>query len=684
MFRNNFVLPSLLMVAWAVSTTSVAADAMTPDAAWKALPKYEYGHDMAALLTIDREVILAMKTPESRAACAAKLAALLTSTETTAAARQYACLQLRQVGGPAQVPPLASLLLKTETSQAALFALASIPGDESLAAVRNAMGQLQGVQLIGAINAVANRKDSQSVVKLQELADSKDAPVAAASLWALGNIADEPARAFLIQRAEKAGVPTPQSLATPLMRCADAAAAAGNTKQAQAIYAKLSGKKQAVPVRLTALDGQLRLLGDRAKPTIVAWFSGNDPQQRMIAAGQLGTLADKELDVLLSRWTTLPESSQFVLFNVLGQRKATQILPMAIAAAKSDKPEVRLTGIRLLGIFGDATAIPLLIERLADGGPVTVAAQQAITRLPQKEACDALLAAVKQRGKACIPAAASLASLKCYEAIDPLIAMVDEQKPGTSLAAVEAIREIADPDDADISRLVALYGRLPQGTLHDQVERAIVLVCLKLPANADRAEPVLKAVDKLPAAEGVKYLPLLGRLGGEKVAKKIDAGMQSSDSVVKQAALLALCNWPNADMAERLWNLSAQSDDKASAQAALRAYVRVVSLKGKRPDAETLVLLQKAMQRAVTAEDKQWILTRASAVRTLATVDWLATYLDDASLNQAACKSIVELAHHRFLRHPNMAKFSPILEKVSQTSKDPIIVERAKKYRLGL
>ena len=45
---------------------------------------------------------------------------------------------------------------------------------------------------------------------------------------------------------------------------------------------------------------------------------------------------------------------------------------------------------------------------------------------------------------------------------------------------------------------------------------------------------------------------------------------------------------------------------------------------------------------------------------------------------------IVELAHHRFLRHPNMDRFGPILEKVGGLSKDPAVVERAKRYRLGL
>jgi hypothetical protein len=90
------------------------------------------------------------------------------------------------------------------------------------------------------------------------------------------------------------------------------------------------------------------------------------------------------------------------------------------------------------------------------------------------------------------------------------------------------------------------------------------------------------------------------------------------------------------------------------------------------------------MKLAKSPEDQQWVLHRASTLRTLEVVAWIAEYLDDPNLGQAACQAIVELAHHRFLRHPNMDRFGPLLEKVSRTSKDPGVVERADKYRLGL
>ena len=89
---------------------------MPIDEAWKALPKYQYGQDMAALLTVDREVIRAMATPAGRAACAARLAAA-GGDGTTSAAKQYICCRLRQVGTAAEVPVLTRLLAGPETSR---------------------------------------------------------------------------------------------------------------------------------------------------------------------------------------------------------------------------------------------------------------------------------------------------------------------------------------------------------------------------------------------------------------------------------------------------------------------------------------------------------------------------------------------------------------------------------------
>jgi len=683
--QRKHILPLIVLAAIgaAVHQPLISAEMSTEDA-WKALPKYEYGQDMAALLAIDRAVIQAMASPETRSACAGRLATLLVADETTMPARQYICLQLRQIGTPAEVPALTKLLAKPETSEMARHALEAIPGEESATALREALTNLQGELLVGVINSVAARKDVLAVPTLQHQADSQDKSVATAALWALGNIADDQAAAFLISRAKTTGLPTPQVVAVPLLRCADAFIRAGKADQAKTILENLSQPSQMPGIRRAALEGLLRLQGDQATATILAWFSDADADRRRIASGHLHALPDDQLDKLLAQLPDLPDAGKLAVIELGASRRGKEMLPMVHSLVEADDPKLKLAGVRCLGMVGDASAIPVLVEMLSAGEDLSEAAQDALVNLPRKEVSSALLDALRSRPAVRIPVIAVLVKLTCYDAIDPLIEIALDADPAEYAPALDGLRGIADPDKIDIPRLVKLLLRTEPGKHRDEVEKTILIVCDKLPAGADRSELVLASLASVDRSQAPKYLPLLGRLGGPKALEMIQASLGSTDPTMQEAAIRALCNWPNADVADRLLDLAKESDNRTYRRWALRAYIRVVTLKSDRPEAKTLAMLQDSVKLAESADEKRLTLERASTVRTMETVTWIAQYLDDPELGQAACNAIVELAHHRFLRHPNMDRFGPILEKVGRISKDPTVVERAKRYRLGL
>ncbi|NUQ63828.1 MAG: hypothetical protein HUU20_15230 [Pirellulales bacterium] len=684
MFRTNTFLLSLIFAVLAASSALTAAADMPVEEAWKALPTYQYGQDIAPLLVLDRAVIEAMTSPASRSACAARLASLLESAQTTPAARQYICNQLRQVGTAAEVPVLARLLANEETSEMARHALETIPGEQPLAALRAALTTLKGRLRIGVINSLAARKDAASVADLKSLAAGEDQEAAAAALWALGNIGGDEAAAFLAARAEKSPVPVPQALAVPLLRCGDALAAAGKLEQAGNIYRTLSQAGQLPGVRRAALQGLLGLEKQDRTAAILAWFGDTDPDRRRVAAGELGSLPDERLDRAAERLGQLPAASQRALIEVLAIRRGRQALPLVLSIAKSDKPELRLAGIHYLGTVGDASVVPLLVDTLAAGGDLTQAAQQSLASLPRKDVGPAMLEALNARPEIRTSVIDVLKTLRYYEALDPLVAIAAQKDPAVYGPALDGLRGIADPDKTDLPRLVKLLLGTEPGPHREEVEKTILIVCEKLPAGADRAEPVLTALGDAGTPESAMCLPLLGRLGGPKVLARIESALKQSDPQIQEAAVRALCNWPNADVADRLKDVAKHSENESFRRRALRAYVRVVTLKSERPESQTLTMLQDAMGLARNPEDTQLILERASTVRTMESVLWIASYLDNPAASQAACLAIVELAHHRFLRHPNMDQFGPILDKVGKIARDPAVVERARRYRLGL
>ncbi len=682
---TKHILPLIVLVAMGAAAPQFLWSAeISAEDAWKAMPQYEDGQDMGALLAMDRVVIEAMASPESRSACAQRLGALLAAEETTMAARQYICLQLRQVGTAAEVPVLAKLLAKPETSEMARYALETVPGEESATALREALANASGPSLIGLLQSVGARGDALAVPTLQKLADSQDRPVAAAARWALGNIANEEASAFLLRQAENTGVPTPQDLAIPLLRCGQAFLDAGKTDPATTIFELLGRPGQGTGVRRAALEGQLRLQGDDATETIFAWFAGEDADRRRIVSGHLHALPDDRLDTLLAQLDDLPNAARLAAIELGVSRRGKQMLPIVRSLIEEDDPKLKLAGVRCLGMLGDASTISTLVEMLSAGGEVTETAQIALVHLPRKQVIPALLDALQKRPDARIPAIAVLVKLTSYEAIDPLIEIALDPDPAEYAPALDGLRGIADPDESDIPRLVKLLLKTKPGKHRDEVEKTILIVCDKLPADADRSELVLESLARVDRSKAPQYLPLLGRLGGRKALAAIQASLDGTDPAAREAAIRALCNWPNAEVADRLLDLAENSDSRTYRRWALRAYIRVITLENDRPEAQTLAMLQKSVKLAETPDEKRLALERASTVRTMEAVTWLAQYLDDPELSQAACKAIVELAHHRFLRHPNMDRFGPILEKIGRLSKDPAVVERAKRYRLGL
>ncbi len=79
-------------------------------------------------------------------------------------------------------------------------------------------------------------------------------------------------------------------------------------------------------------------------------------------------------------------------------------------------------------------------------------------------------------------------------------------------------------------------------------------------------------------ARKVTCLPLLGRLGGAQARQIIESYLDAQDNNASEAAVRALCNWPNAEVADRLLAIATNSGDKRYCRWALRAYVRVISL----------------------------------------------------------------------------------------------------------
>jgi len=109
------------------------------------------------------------------------------------------CKLLAIYGTEQSVPALAPLLADKELASWARIALEAIPGPVADAALRDAMGKLEGQLLIGVINSIGVRRDVHAVDTLVQKLDDANAGVASAAAVALGHIGGEQAAKALAQ-----------------------------------------------------------------------------------------------------------------------------------------------------------------------------------------------------------------------------------------------------------------------------------------------------------------------------------------------------------------------------------------------------------------------------------------------------------------------------------------------------
>src|SRR6185436_16435863 len=89
---------------------------------------------------------------------------------------------------------LAAMLSSADTAEMARDALERIPGARSLAALRHALGRTASPVQTGIVVSLGRRKDAASIEGIRRLLASRDAKLAAAAAWALGNIGTPAAR----------------------------------------------------------------------------------------------------------------------------------------------------------------------------------------------------------------------------------------------------------------------------------------------------------------------------------------------------------------------------------------------------------------------------------------------------------------------------------------------------------
>jgi len=598
---------------------------------------------LAALLAAAPRALAqgALPAPQERTA---KLLAVLKS-DAPLEQKFEACRQLAVAGDPKAVPTLAGLLADPQLSHMARYALEPLPDPAADAALRDALGRVQGELLAGVIESIGVRRDEKAVGALAGLLQGPDAIVAAAA-HALGRIATPEAAKALGGLRKSAGDALRPAAAEASLQAAEGLLRRGQREQAVAIYEALRADPWPPHVRLGAFAGLLAAAPDEAPARIMQALAGADPALRAMAIARIPKLEGENVAArFAAELVKMPPEAQVLLIGALARRPDAKaaLRPVVTAAVESPSGEVRLAAIEALGAVGDAASVPVLCAVLEKGKAEAEkqAAAASLRALEGKPADAALLAAMKAAPAAARPELiAALADRKAAEAVEELLRQAREQDAGVRSAALKALGGLAEP--GQLPALIGLLTSLEGEAGRSDAERAVVQVSRKAPEA--QAEPALAALAKAadPAAR-CSLLRVLGAIADARALQAVQTAASANEPAVRDAAIRVLAEWPDARPLSALLELVRTSDNPTHRVLALRGCVRLLAL-GDKPPAETLRLYAELAAQAKRPDDRKLVLSGLAKVADPAALEAIEPFRADPATRDEAELALLGVA----------------------------------------
>lgn len=471
----------------------------------------------------DSEAAPLAVSPAAKVGDAARTAPLLDTLRSATAPlhdRARACQQLAVVGSSDAVPALAGLLADPQLGDYAREALECMPHPDAGAALREALGRLEGRPLLGAIHSVGARRDGGSVDALARLLRRPEPDVSVEAARALGRIGGQAALRHLRNRLETP--PSDEALRSAAEACNEAAHAAlglGRASEARALFEAVLRTPVPGQPRLTAALGLLRAQGEGAAEAVIRHLESGDAASVAVGLRAVREIPGEALTRRLEAYFSGARPAvRAELLPALADRVGARFARTAEACVDEAAPRaVRLAAIRALGRIGSGTSVTPLLRTAAAAGDAEAAAA-ALTSLSQLRAdgVDAAVLSSLERADAGLKAKligvlGQRGNAAVAGAVLQLAASAD---PAVSRAAFRALDSLSRPgDQREIFRLLRACKDDEGRRL---LERAAIVAAMKSETPERRTTVV---VEELAGAADPAYRAALQRVRDKLTAQ---------------------------------------------------------------------------------------------------------------------------------------------------------------------
>jgi len=306
--------------------------------------------------------------------------------------------------------------------------------------------------------------------------------------------------------------------------------------------------------RIAGLSSLARFYPQDAPPVLLKALTDADPVVSATAIQLLGKLHAASLVAQLPK---LDAPRQVLALSVLADHKVVAARDAVTALVNSGDELVRLAAIHALGSVGDVTSLPLLVKlAVGEKAAIKSAAENALAQLAAPGVDNAILAGIVTGSSAERLVMINAAGGRQIVGLSQLLLNAAMDKDESVQTA--ALKTLAKTGGADVyPQLVEMLATVRNPAL----ESAVVSVGRRLDDPKARLAPLLALLERAGASVEVQtaVMRTLSPIGGAEALAAVRQRLTSPDTNLKDAAVRALCDWPDASALEDLRKLAADA-----------------------------------------------------------------------------------------------------------------------------
>jgi len=252
------------------------------------------------------------------------------------------CKKLAIYGTEESVDALAPLLADKELASWARIALEAIPGPAADSALRDAVGKLEGRLLVGVINSIGVRRDTEAVGTLAEKLDDANAGVASATAVALGKIGGPKASKALTQSLADAKGEVRSAAAQGCILCAEQLLAQKKAAEAVKLYDTVHRANVPDQRHLEAIRGAILARKSAGVPLLIEQLRSKDKKRLGIGLRTARELGGRGVtEALADEMAKLSPDRRPLLLLALADRSDSAVLATVLKAAQNGQKDAR-------------------------------------------------------------------------------------------------------------------------------------------------------------------------------------------------------------------------------------------------------------------------------------------------------------------------------------------------------